>query len=552
MSTTARRVARLSQLRTDRAERVEVDGTPILLVRDGDTVHAYSADCPHAGAPLEEGALCHGRIICPWHKGTFDVATGSVLEPPPLLPLDRYPVTLDGDDVLVCAQKLPPPQPDANANASASANASSQTQAGAAGETPHFVVIGAGAAGAAACAALRECGFAGRITLIGDEPHAPYDRTSLSKFVPSFEMAPADVPPLLPPDWLQTHGIERLVAKVARLDVPARTIHFEAGATAPTQAIEPLKYDTALLATGSVPKVPDIPGRDLGGVHVLRHLDDAAALVDALGDDATQTRVAILGSSFIGLEVASALRKHGVPVTVISPAKVPFAKQFGERAGQMFRALHESNGVRFRLGTQVVSLEGDEGNVHAVMLEGGEHVDADVVLLGTGVTPATGFVDGLPLQKDGGIVVNAGMHAACGLYAAGDIAVFSLHENQEPVRIEHWRVAQQHARIAAQNMCGARNRYNDVPFFWTYHFGKNFGYLGHASEWDEIVVDGDLDRHSFIALYVRDGNVDAVLACEREALTARLSDAMRGGLTRADALAMIGEHARQASPAAGS
>ncbi|MCC8395180.1 FAD-dependent oxidoreductase [Paraburkholderia sp. MMS20-SJTR3] len=552
MSTTARRVARLSQLRTDRAERVEVDGTPILLVREGDTVHAYSADCPHAGGPLEQGALCHGRIICPWHKGTFDVATGAVLEPPPLLPLDRYPVTLDGDDVLVCAQKLTSRQADVETNANANADAHTDASAQApAGETPHFVVIGAGAAGAAACAALRECGFAGRITLIGDEPHAPYDRTSLSKFVPSFEMAPADVPPLLPPDWLQAHGIERLVAKVARLDVPARTIHFDVGAASPAQAIEPLKYDTALLATGSVPKVPEIAGRDLGGVHVLRHLDDAAALIDALGDDATQTRVAILGSSFIGLEVASALRKHGVPVTVISPDKVPFAKQFGERAGQMFRALHESNGVQFRLGTKVVSLEGDEGNVHAVMLEGGEHVDADLVLLGTGVAPATGFVDGLPLQKDGGIVVNAGMHAACGLYAAGDIAVFSLHENQEPVRIEHWRVAQQHARIAAQNMCGARNRYNDVPFFWTYHYGKNFEYLGHASEWDEIVVDGDLDRHSFIALYVRDGNVDAVLACEREALTARLSDAMRGGLSRADALAMIGEHARQASPAAG-
>ncbi|NML35440.1 apoptosis inducing factor family protein [Paraburkholderia antibiotica] len=537
MSTTARRVARLSQLRADRAERVTVDDTPILLVRDGDTVHAYSADCPHAGGPLEEGALCHGRIICPWHKAAFDVASGNVLEPPALLPLDRYPVTIDGDDVLVSASKLPPDQ-------SAPITAPAAEPAGAAASARHYAVIGAGAAGAAACAALRECGFDGRITLIGDEPHAPYDRTSLSKFVPSFEMAPADVPPLLPPDWLQTHGIERIVATVARLDVPARTIHFAPGSQGDAQAPQPLKYDTALLATGCVPKVPDIPGCQLGGVHVLRHLDDAAALVEALGDDTAQTRVAILGSSFIGLEVASALRTHGVPVAVISPDTVPFAKLFGERAGRMFRALHEQHGVTFHLGAKVASLEGDEGNVHAVMLESGESIAADVVLLGTGVTPATGFVEGLPLQKDGGIVVNAGMQAACGLYAAGDIAVFSLHENQEPVRIEHWRVAQQHARIAAQNMCGARNRYADVPFFWTYHFGKNFEYLGHASEWDEIVVDGDLDQHQFITLYVRDGNVDAVLACGREALTARLSDALRGGLSRTDALTMIGEAAR--------
>lgn len=549
MSTTARRVAQLSQLRPDRAERVSVDDTPILLVRDGDTVHAYSADCPHAGAPLEQGALCHGRIICPWHKGAFDVATGNVLEPPPLLPLDRYPVTIDGDDVLVSAQKLPSQRSQPGQSGQPS-DTHAQPQPTADAQPRHFVVIGAGAAGAAACAALRECGFDGRITLIGDEPHAPYDRTALSKFVPSFEMAPADVPPLLPSDWLQTHEIERIVATVVRLDVPARTIHFAAGAAGSGPALEPLRYDTALLATGSVPKVPDLPGCELGGVHVLRHLDDAAALIDALGDDPTQTRVAILGSSFIGLEVASALREHGVPVTVISPDEVPFAKQFGERAGQMFRALHESHGVQFRLGAKVASLEGEEGNVHAVMLEGGEHIDADVVLLGTGVRPATGFVEGLPLQKDGGIVVNAGMHAACGLYAAGDIAVFTLHENEEPVRIEHWRVAQQHARIAAQNMCGARNRYHDVPFFWTYHFGKNFEYLGHASEWDEIVVDGDLDEQRFISLYVRGGNVVAVLACEHEALTARLSETMRDGLSRADALAMIADNAQPEPQAA--
>ncbi|PRY08646.1 FAD-dependent oxidoreductase [Paraburkholderia sp. BL25I1N1] len=514
MPTTALCVAQLSQLRTDRAERIVVNDEKILLVRDGDTVHAYSADCPHAGGPLEEGALCHGRIICPWHKGTFDVATGNVLEPPALVALDRYPVVVAGDDVMVTPEKIP--QPVRNAS----------------DKQPHYVVIGAGAAGAAACAALRECGFGGRITLVGYEAHAPYDRTSLSKFVPSGEMAPTDVPPLLAQDWLERHDVERIVQKVARLDVPARTIHFESGAA--------LTYDTALLATGSVPKLPHIPGVELGGVHVLRSLDDAAALVDAVGDDAGETQVVILGSSFIGLETASALRKRGTPVTVISPEKVPFARQFGERAGAMFRALHERNGVVFHLEAKVASLEGEEGNVHQVMLENGEHVAADIVLLGTGVTPATGFVEGLPLQKDGGVLVNAGMQAACGLYAAGDIAVFPLHEDQEPVRIEHWRVAQQHARIAAQNMCGARHRYVGVPYFWTYHFGKNFEYLGHASEWDEIVTDGDLDRQQFVSLYVKNDKVVAVLACEREAQTARLIDAMRGGVSRAEALAIVG------------
>jgi NADPH-dependent 2,4-dienoyl-CoA reductase/sulfur reductase-like enzyme/nitrite reductase/ring-hydroxylating ferredoxin subunit len=514
----ARCVARLSQLRADRAERIVLDDEPILLVRDGDTVRAYAADCPHAGAPLEEGALCNGRIICPWHKATFDLATGNVLEPPALIPLDRYPVSVIGDDIMVTPQRLP--QPVRNASA----------------RNPHFVVIGAGAAGAAACAALRDSGFAGRITIVGEEPHAPYDRTALSKFVPSGEMPAADVPPLLAPDWLAQHDVERLVARITRLDVPGRTIHFDSGAE--------LTYDTALLASGCVPKIPSLPGRELGGVHVLRTLDDAAALVEALGegvrnDASGNAQVAILGSSFIGLETASSLRKRGTHVTVISPEKIPFAKQFGERVGSMFRELHERNGVVFHLDATVASLEGEEGNVHEVMLESGEHVSVDLVLLGTGVAPATGFVEGLPLHKDGGVIVNAGMQAAPGLYAAGDIAVFPLHENLEPVRIEHWRVAQQHARIAAENMCGARHRYAGVPYFWTYHFGKRFEYLGHASEWDDLVIDGELDRQEFIALYVKDDQVVAVLACEREAQTARLIDAMGRGLSRTEALKLV-------------
>jgi NADPH-dependent 2,4-dienoyl-CoA reductase/sulfur reductase-like enzyme len=213
----------------------------------------------------------------------------------------------------------------------------------------------------------------------------------------------------------------------------------------------------------------------------------------------------------------------------------------------MFRELHERHGVVFHLEAKVRSLEGEEGNVHEVMLESGDHVAADLVLLGTGVKPATGFVEGLPLAEDGGVIVNAGMQAAPGLYAAGDIAVFSLHENQEPVRIEHWRVAQQHARIAAQNMCGARNHYSGVPYFWTYHFGKSFEYLGHASEWDEVVIDGELEHQQFVALYVKGGNVVAVLACERGAQTARLIDAMGRGLSRAAALEIIANGSAAAS-----
>jgi NADPH-dependent 2,4-dienoyl-CoA reductase/sulfur reductase-like enzyme/nitrite reductase/ring-hydroxylating ferredoxin subunit len=511
MSAVARPVIKLTQLPEDHATRVEVDGEKILLVRNGESVHAYSADCPHAGAPLEEGALCNGHIICPWHKGTFDAMTGEVLEPPALMSLDRYPVEVRDGDVMVTPQKIEKPS------------------AAASGDTPKFVVIGAGAAGAAACAALRANGFAGHLSLIGEESQEPYDRTALSKFVPSGEMAPTDVPPLLPPNWLEQAQIERIKGTIVCLDVPTRQIRFDDGRT--------LAYDAALLASGSKPRLPPVPGRDLKSVYPLRTLQDAIALCSGLE---SAQRAVIVGSGFIGLEVASALRERNIQVTVVSPEHVPFERQFGARFGALFQGLHESHGVTFKLNEKVAGFAGDT-HVREVVLESGARLAADVVLVGTGVSPATGFIEGLPLQKDGGVLVNAGMQAAPGLYAAGDIAAFPLYEDQEPVRIEHWRLAQQHAFVAAQNMCGARNLYTGVPYFWTYHYGKTFEYLGFASGWDDVVIDGDLEQYRFLALYVKAGVVVAALACERAAATARLVESMQTGLSSSEALRLASE-----------
>jgi len=192
------------------------------------------------------------------------------------------------------------------------------------------------------------------------------------------------------------------------------------------------------------------------------------------------------------------------------------------------------------LNEKVAEFAGDT-QVREVVLESGARLAVDLVLIGTGVSPATSFIEGLPLQKDGGVLVNAGMQAAPGLYAAGDIAAFPLYDDQEPVRIEHWRLAQQHAFVAAQNLCGARNRYTGVPYFWTYHYGKTFEYLGYASGWDDIVVDGDVEQHKFLALYVKAGVVVAALACERGAAVARLVESMQTGLSPSEALRQASE-----------
>ena len=512
MAGSMQQAAKFDDLREDRGTRVSIADTPILLVRQGDQVHAFSADCPHAGAPLEQGAICNGRIVCPWHKGTFAVADGSLIEPPPLAGLKRYPVAIENGNVLV--------SPDAQTGPVHTPTADTRT----------IAVIGAGAAGAAACATLREAGFDGRLVLIGPEHGMPYDRTALSKFVLSGDMPPEKIPPLLPDDFLSTQRIERVEAYVVKLDAGTKQIDLSNKTT--------LNYDAALICTGGIPKPMDVPGSTLAGVFLLRSRDDAEMILAALeGAKKGAKQALIVGASFIGLEVASSLRKRGMDVTVAAPGKVPLGSPFGDELGRMFQRLHEKNGVVFRMQSKVTTFLGDD-TVSAAELDSGEKLPVDVVIIGTGVRPATGFLHSVELADDGGIPVDSSMHVvglAPGLYAAGDIAQFPLPRSDETLRIEHWRVAQQHARVAALNMAGGEEHYTGVPYFWTYHFGKRLEYLGHASEHDEVVIDGDLDAQAFLAYLMKDGHVAAAVACDREAPAARLAEAMRSPLTLAQA-----------------
>jgi NADPH-dependent 2,4-dienoyl-CoA reductase/sulfur reductase-like enzyme/nitrite reductase/ring-hydroxylating ferredoxin subunit len=512
-------VAKHSQLREGVPQRADAGGTPVLLVRRGDAVHAYQADCPHAGAPLEHGAVCGNRLICPWHKATFEIDSGALLEPPALAGLKRYRVELRDDAVLVSTD-APTPAPALERTA-------------ASGEGRRFAIIGAGAAGAAACAALRELGFRGRIVLIDRETTTPYDRTVLSKFVPSGELAASDVYPLLDDDFFEQQQIECRKANVAALDAAAREIRFEDGDT------KPLHYDAALIATGSVPKTPPISGIDDPTIRervvLLRNRDDAARLQRLA---AQHGRAVVVGSSFIGLEVASSLRKGGVEVTVVSPETVPFAKQFGRETGELFLQLHRENGTAFELETEVAAIE--PGDTLTVCTKNGKRFACDFVVVGTGVAPATGFVQGVARNDDGGLNVDASMRVCEGLFAAGDVACFATADSTR-MRIEHWRVAQQQARAAARGMLGLAAQQPSVPFFWTYHYGKRFDYLGHAhaGDWDTRITLGSPAQYAFVMLYCREGRLAAALGCGRETPIARLAEAMRKPLSADDARKVV-------------
>ncbi|WP_158809343.1 NAD(P)/FAD-dependent oxidoreductase, partial [Beijerinckia sp. L45] len=291
---------------------------------------------------------------------------------------------------------------------------------------------------------------------------------------------------------------------VVSLDTEARTITFEDGRS--------LSYDSALLATGGVPRPFDVPGHALSGVHLLRTPADAEAIVRTAEG---ARRAVVVGAGFIGLEAAASLRERGLDVTVVAPQTAPLEDRLGTLIGNVFRRVHEREGIVFQLGQEVEALEGEDGRVTRVRLKGGAVLEADLVLAGLGVTPATDQFRGAR-REDGGLAVDAHLKVVDGLYAAGDIAAFPLYGNGPRTRVEHWRVAEQHGRVAALNMIGQATPYDAVPVFWTIGFLKRLDYVGHAATWDDVVVDGDLEKPDFLAFYVEHGAVKALAGWGRD------------------------------------
>jgi apoptosis-inducing factor 3 len=462
----------------------EVDGQSVLLVQDGESVHAVGAICPHAGGPLVEGVRCGDRIVCPWHKATFSLRNGAVLEPPAVDPLPRHQVRIADGQVFVRLAEV-------------------TRQKAASGDDRCFIIVGAGAAGAVAAQTLREAGFGGRVLMLDRDNRLPYDRTILSKYALSGEKG-GEKSPLQSQSFYREQRIERITAEVSAIDAEARRISCTDGTT--------WRYDAAVLATGGLPKRPDIPGAELGNVFLLRSRTDAEAI---LAQAERSARAVVLGSSFIGMEVAASLRERGLDVTVIGRESVPFEKQLGREVGAAFVGLHQKRGVVLRTESRVAALEGGP-DVRTVRLESGDLIPADLVVIGFGITPATAYAGSLPRAEDGSLVVDAGLRVADGLYAAGDNALFPLRGDGARIRVEHWRVAEQHGRVAALNMLGHGVSYDAVPVFWTIQYLKRLDYVGHASTWDEIVIHGDLGKPEFIAYYVKDGHVAAAAGLDRD------------------------------------
>ena len=502
------KVAKLGDLPQGTMTEVEVGETTLLLSHVDGEVYAVSGHCSHYGAPLAKGALSGRQVICPWHHACFDVTTGDHLEPPGLNALTRFAVRVEGDDVYVTVPADAAPE-----------RAPETVRRGDDGRT--FVVLGGGVAGQHALETLRAEGFAGRLVLVTRERVWPYDRTALSKATEVDRIHDERRFFLRDEAFYASNDIERRDGEVTEVDAAAKTLHFAAG--------EPLAYDALLVATGGKPRRLELPGVELNGIYTLRSLRDAERIVAAAESAA---RAVLVGSSFIALELAALLQDRGVAVAVVARERVPFAKLLGERIGARVKRHHEQLGTQFYLGYEPSAFEEDEqvgdGQVARVVLDDGRVLEADFVVLGVGVEPVTDIVSGVDKAEDGGIIVDASLRAADGLYAAGDVATFPLSrgEQGERVRIEHWRVAAQHGRVAARTMLGQAASYDGVPYFWTAQPDLKLHYLGHAESFDDILYTGDVDDGGFIAYYLKDGAVRAAACAKWDAEVAALEHLM--------------------------
>jgi NADPH-dependent 2,4-dienoyl-CoA reductase/sulfur reductase-like enzyme len=403
---------------------------------------------------------------------------------------------------------------------------------------PHLVVVGASLAGLRAAESARRNGFSGAITLLGSEEHLPYDRPPLSKEFLTTDDDPTAT--LLRDEAVLRDDLNialRLGTEAKALDITRRVVVTDNGEVA---------FTSLVLATGATPRT--LPGTEgMRGVHVLRTLDDARAIRAALD---AKARTVVVGAGFIGSEIAASARARGCEVTVVEAMATPLARPVGETMGKVLASLHEKNGTALRVGVGVDGLEGDE-SVRAVRLADGTTIDAELVVVGIGVSPNIGWLADSGLEIGDGVECDSTLcTGVAGIYAAGDIARWHNPTFDTKMRLEHWTIAAEQGGVAGRNAVDPANAtpFETVPYFWSDWYGKRIQMVGVASGADEIVtVAGDLDGDTFVVLYRKDDKLLGALALEARSQVMKYRGMLATGTSWEDATAFAKERAAKAA-----
>ena len=358
-----------------------------------------------------------------------------------------------------------------------------------------IVVVGASLAGATAAGVLRDEGYEGRLSLIGAEEEAPYERPPLSKEFLRGERAFEDAL-VRPASWYAEHDVEaRFGTRAVQIDVHAREVVLAGG--------ERLPFDRLLVATGGRNRRLEVPGAGLSGVFDLRYHRDAVQIRDAATAGA---RVVCVGMGFIGAEVAASLRTIGCDVTVVEIFETTLYRILGPEIGRVLEGIHRDHGVRMHFSDSVERFEGDR-RLERVVTDSGTEIDADVAVVGVGTEPAVELMAGTGLDQGGGIPVGPGLETVVpGVFAVGDVARHD-HPVFGPIRVEHYDNAIKMGEHAAHAMLGSSEVFDDPHWFWSDQYDSKIEMAGYAPTWDQMIVRGSLEERSFCAFLLDDGGV---------------------------------------------
>ncbi|XP_065143502.1 apoptosis-inducing factor 3 [Paramisgurnus dabryanus] len=505
-----------SHLKDGEMMEVEVGQHNVLLVRCDGVYSAISNQCTHYGAALSKGVLSGHRVRCPWHGSCFNVKTGDVEEYPGIDCLPCHKVKIENSKVYVSVKRKIQGQPKRLKWMGERDEGVIQT----------VMLLGGGAASLICAETLRQENYGGRIIMVSRDDLLPYDKTRLSKVM----NAESDSLLMRRMEFFHRYDIEVWLKKEAlSIDTNKKTVTFDDGLIQ--------SYDQILIATGCRAKCLDCPGADLDNVFMLETPEDARSIHYAC----IGCRTVIVGTSFVGMEVAGYMIDMASSITIIGATELPYQGTLGREIGKLTMTMLEERGVVFHMNDAIAEVRGENRRVKAVKLRSGTILEADVLIVGIGVNPNSEFLKRSPIRMDSKnyVIVDKYMRTNIrDVYCAGDLTSFPLKiAKGQRVNIGHWQVAQAHGRIAAFSMLHREVELNTVPFYWTVLLGRTIRYAGYGEGYTEMVLKGKFENMKFLALYLKHDEVVAAAGLNVEPAVSVVAERLAEGrmITKAEA-----------------
>ncbi|KAM9332837.1 apoptosis-inducing factor 3-like [Pholidichthys leucotaenia] len=497
-----------SDLQDGQMMEVEVAHHSVLLTRSEGRYSALGNQCTHYGAPLSKGFISGNRVRCPWHGSCFNAHTGDLEEYPGMDCLPCHKVKIENSKVYVSINKKTIRKEKRIKSMSTAVP----------GVTHTILLLGGGAASLICAETLRQENFSGRIIMATREDNLPYDKTRLSK-VMNVESGSILLRRM---EFFHQYDIEVWLRKEAlSVDTDKKTVSFDDGSVQ--------SYDQLLISTGCRAKGLDVPGMNLDNVKMLETPEDARQIHNAcLG-----CKVVLVGTSFVGMEVASYLIDKASSITVIGSSELPYQNTLGPEIGKVTMLMLAERDVTFYMNDNVTEVKGVNGKVKEVVLRSGKVIPAEVLIVGIGTIPNSEYLRGSKIQMNSKnfVTVDKYMHTnVSDVFCGGDLATFPLAvAKNQLVNIGHWQMAQAHGRIAALNMLGKTTELNSVPFYWTVLVGKTIRYTGYGEGYTDIVIKGKFEDMKFLALYIKNNEVIAAAGLNFDPVVSAVAERLGAG-----------------------